>query len=104
MTWSQQKIEDLSLWIMDVNDPDFDNTWNEVQWAFWRSYTPQIILRADSDNTDPIYIAEHASSWIDEMYPIKPWDSFIVNRSYIKAMNIFYVNWLTWNFLYVVVR
>jgi hypothetical protein len=104
MTWWPVKLDNILLWIMDIADPDFGSTWNEVAWSYWISYSPQIIFKSDCDNTDIIYLYEHPSAWPDEMYPIRPWETFQINLSYLKAMNIFYCNWPIWNLLYILAR
>lgn len=104
MTWALQKIEGIFPGIEDVSDPDFLAPWAVWEGNFWVSKEPEIVLFSATTNTNEIYIQEHPSATVNEKIRIMPWQTLKLSYSDIKAMNILYVTWTTWNVLFVLCR
>jgi len=103
MTGGQVKIDDIFPWIRDITDPDF-NPANTVAKSFGAWYNRQITFKADEENTNYIYLAEHSMSAPDQFIWLRPWNTITFDLSDILAMNIFYASGNPADLLFVVCR
>ena len=106
LTWSQQVIEDLLVWV----DPDNTNTNGNgiVKWPYGKGRSPEICLFTSKSNAANVEVSELPNAQAvpaDKYIELEAWVSITLDYSEaVWAMNTIYVKGNVWDILYIIAR